>query len=60
VKSLAATATAITMAADAQATNSIDAPEKVVPVTSTISGVKPGFTYTVPAHGIVVLELSTR
>jgi len=60
VNSLAATATAITMAADAQATNSIDAPEKVVPVTSTISGVKPGFTYTVPAHGIVVLELSTR
>jgi alpha-N-arabinofuranosidase len=60
VKSLAPTATATTIAADPQATNSIDAPVKVVPVTSTISNVKPGFTYTVPAHGIVVLEISTR
>jgi hypothetical protein len=53
-------ATAVTIAADAQATNSIDAPDRVVPVTSKISGVKSGFSYTVPAHGIVVLELSTR
>jgi alpha-N-arabinofuranosidase len=59
-KTLSPTATAMTMAADPQATNSIDAPERVVPVTSRLSGVKPGFTYTVPAHGIVVLELSTR
>jgi alpha-N-arabinofuranosidase len=59
-KSLAPAATVVTIAADAQATNSIDAPDRVVPVTSKISGVKSGFTYTVPAHGIVVLELSTR
>lgn len=57
---LASTATAVTLAADPQATNSIDAPEKVMPVTSTVTGVKPGFTYTVPAHGIVVLMLRTR
>jgi alpha-N-arabinofuranosidase len=60
VRSIAATATAITLAGDAQATNSIDAPEKVVPVASKVAGVRSGFTYTVPSHGIVVLELSTR
>ncbi len=58
---LASTATALTMAAaDAQATNAIDTPERVVPVTSTVTGVKPGFTYTVPKHGIVVLTMRTR
>jgi hypothetical protein len=28
--------------------------------TSQVTGVKSGFTYTVPANGIVVLELGTR
>jgi alpha-N-arabinofuranosidase len=54
---LAPTATAVTLAADAQATNSIADPNRVTPVTSTVPGVQPGFTYTVPAHGIVVLML---
>ncbi|HEU4890445.1 MAG TPA: alpha-L-arabinofuranosidase C-terminal domain-containing protein [Vicinamibacterales bacterium] len=54
------TATALTLAGDAQDTNSIDAPERVVPKTSQVAGVKSGFTYTVPANGIVVLELGTR
>jgi alpha-N-arabinofuranosidase len=54
------TATALTLAGDAQATNSIDAPDRVVPVSSEVSDVKPGFTYTVPANGIVVLMLETR
>jgi len=57
---LGSTATAITLAGDAQATNSIDTPEKVVPVTTRVTGVTSGFTYTVPARGIVVLMLSTR
>ena len=57
---LASTATAVTLAADPQASNSIDALETVMPVTSTVTGVKPGFTYTVPAHGIVVLMLRTQ
>ena len=35
-------------------------PQAVAPVTSTCHGVKPGFTYTVPAHGIVVLTLEAR
>jgi alpha-N-arabinofuranosidase len=60
VRTLAPTATAITLAADPKATNSIDAPEAIVPVTSKVTGVKPGFTYKVPAHGIVVLMLETR
>jgi alpha-N-arabinofuranosidase len=59
-RSLGATATAITLAGASDATNSIDAPENVAPKTATVSGVKSGFTYTVPAHGIVVLQLSTR
>jgi len=54
------TATALTLAADPQATNSIDAPDRIVPVTSQVTGVAPGFTYTVPANGVVVLELGLR
>ena len=54
------TATALTLAADSQATNSIDAPRMVIPIESTVSGVKSGFVYTVPARGIVVLTLATR
>ena len=58
-KSLAGTATALTMAADPQVTNSIDAPGNVVPVSANLTGVKSGFTYTVPANAIVVLTLET-
>ncbi|MEN3340360.1 MAG: alpha-L-arabinofuranosidase [Acidobacteriota bacterium] len=58
--SLASNATALTLSGDPQATNAIDTPGRVVPVTSTVSGVKSGFTYTVPKHGIVVLTMRTR
>jgi alpha-N-arabinofuranosidase len=54
------TATALTLVADSQATNSIDSPRTVIPVGSTVSGVKSGFVYTVPARGIVVLTLAAR
>jgi alpha-N-arabinofuranosidase len=60
LRSLAPTATAITLSAAPQATNSIDAPQAVAPVTSRVSGVKSGFTYTVPSHAIVVLTLEAR
>ena len=53
-------ATALTLAGAAGDTNAIDAPDRVVPKTSRITGVASGFTYTVPANGIVVLELGTR
>jgi alpha-N-arabinofuranosidase len=54
------TATGLTLAGALQDTNAIDAPARVVPKTSQVSGVTSGFTYTVPANGIVVLELGTR
>ena len=57
---LRSTATALTLAGDPQATNAIDAPDRVVPQTSQVTGVASGFTYTVPANGIVVLMLETR
>jgi alpha-N-arabinofuranosidase len=60
VRALAPTATAVTLAADAKATNSIDAPQTVAPVTTKVADVRPGFTFKVPAHGIVVLILETR
>jgi alpha-N-arabinofuranosidase len=59
-RTVSPTATAVTLAADATATNSIDAPERVVPMTSRVSGVSSSFTYTVPANGIVVLMLQAR
>jgi alpha-N-arabinofuranosidase len=59
-QALAGTATALALAADSLATNSVDAPRNVVPVSSKIAGVKPGFTYIVPANGIVVLTLDTE
>jgi alpha-N-arabinofuranosidase len=54
------TATALTLAGDPQDTNSIETPERVVPVRSQLTDVKRGFSYTVPATGIVVLALQTR
>jgi alpha-N-arabinofuranosidase len=60
VRTLASTATAVTLVADPKGTNSIDAPQAVAPVTTKVEGVKPGFTYTIPAHGIVVLMLEGR
>jgi alpha-N-arabinofuranosidase len=57
---LRSTATALTLAGAAQDTNSIDAPERVVPKASQVTGVTSGFRYTIPANGIVVLELGTR
>jgi alpha-N-arabinofuranosidase len=59
-RALAPRGTAATLSADPQATNSIDAPAAVVPVMSRVESVKSGFTYTVPAHGIVILMLQTR
>jgi alpha-N-arabinofuranosidase len=60
VRPLASTGTAVTLSADPKATNSIDAPQAVAAVTAKVEGVKPGFTYEIPAHGIVVLMLEMR
>ena len=60
MRTLASTGTAVTLAADPKATNSIDAAQAVAPVTSRLSDVRPGFTYKIPAHGIIVLTLEAR
>ena len=59
-RSLGSTATVVTLAADPKATNSIDSPQAVVPATSKLSGVKPGFVIKVPASSIVVVMLESR
>jgi len=56
IASLASSATAITLAADPSETNAIDVPKKVLPVTSTVSRVKPGFIYIVPAYSVTVFQ----
>ncbi len=53
-------AAVVLSAPSSTATNSIDAPSAVVPQTATLSDVHSGFTYTVPANGIVVLTLKVR
>ena len=37
--------------------NSLDAPNKVAPVTRSLTGIAPRFTYTFPAHSLTVLRL---
>ena len=60
VTSVDPAATAITLAADPDDTNSLAEPTKVVPATSAVSDVKASFTWSVPAHAIVVLKLQTH
>jgi alpha-N-arabinofuranosidase len=60
VTSLAPTAEMITLAGSPEDTNSITRPRNVVPVTTTLRGVKPGFTCTLPPHSVVVLKLKPR
>ena len=59
VSSLASTATAITLAAEPEDTNSITEPKKVVPIATTVP-LRPAFTYRMPPHSIVILKLKTR
>lgn len=60
VTSVESKATVITLSASPEDTNSIRRPKNVVPVTTTLSGVKPGFTFTMPPYSVVVLKLKTR
>ena len=60
VASLESKATVITLAGNPEDTNSITHPRNVVPVTTTLRGVKPGFTYTLPPTSIVVIKLKVR
>jgi alpha-L-arabinofuranosidase len=60
VRSVNPTATVTTLAADPDATNSIDTPAEVVPITKKWSGAKPEFLYTFPPHSVTLLKLETR
>jgi alpha-N-arabinofuranosidase len=60
VSSVDPTGTATTLSANTSATNSIDHPDNVLPVTSEFSGAKRTFHYDLPPHAIVVLKLKTH
>ena len=60
VSALKPKATVIILSANPEDTNSIRRPRNVVPVTTTLNGVKPAFTYTMPPYSVVVLKLKTR
>jgi len=53
-------ATVITLAGNLEDTNSTSHPRNVVPVTTILSGVKPGFTYILPPNSIVVIKLKAH
>ena len=60
VASLASKGAAITLSGNPGDSNSITQPKNVVPVETTVRGVKPGFIYTLPPNSIVVLKLKAR
>ena len=60
VASLASQASAITLAGSPEDTNSINRPRNVLPVTTTVSEIKPQFVYTLPPNSIVVLKLKAH
>jgi alpha-L-arabinofuranosidase len=60
IASLARKGRAIILAAKPEETNSLMEPGKVVPVTETVSGLKPEFEYPLPPYSIVVLKLAVR
>jgi alpha-N-arabinofuranosidase len=60
LRSIEPTATATVLFAEPSETNSIDAPTKVIPVTRSVGGISPSFSYTFPANSITILRLDTR
>lgn len=60
VTSLAPTAQVETLSGAPDATNSQADPNRVVPVTSEMTGLKPGFSLSLQPHSVVVLKLQTR
>jgi alpha-N-arabinofuranosidase len=60
VAALASKGIAITLAGNPDDSNSITQPKQIVPITTTVRGVKPGFTCKMPPHSIVVLKLRPR
>ncbi len=57
---VAAKGSATVLAGNPDDSNSITQPKKIVPVTTTVRGIKSGFTYLMPPHSIVVLKLKAK
>ena len=58
---LANTARLVSLSAlDTQSTNTIDHPERIVPVTSTLHDVSNHFTHTLPAYSIQVIQIDEQ
>jgi alpha-L-arabinofuranosidase len=60
IRTVAPMATMILLAADPTATNAIDAPTKVVPVTRQVSDIGRSFTHTFPPYSITILRLDAQ
>ena len=60
VTSLASKGSAITLAGNLDDTNSLTEPEKIVPITKTVRGIKPNFVHIMPPNSIVVLKLKAQ
>lgn len=54
---LKSTGLALTLSGELTAENSLEEPRKVAPVSATVSGVRPAFTYTFKPHSLTVLRL---
>jgi alpha-N-arabinofuranosidase len=48
------------MMAKPEETNTINEPEKIVPIETKITGLAPRFEHTFPGYSITVLEIPTR
>jgi len=59
-KGVAKTAVAQTLTGDPGDVNSVDAPEKVAPQTTTLTGVGRTFVHEFPAHSVTVLRVRAR
>jgi alpha-N-arabinofuranosidase len=57
---LASKGSAITLVGKPEDSNSITQPRNIVPVTTTVRGIKPNFTYEMRPHSIVVLKVKAR
>jgi len=58
--SLASKGAVIILGGKPEDSNSITEPRKMIPTTKALRGIKPGFTYKMPPHSIVVLKLKAQ
>ncbi len=59
-RGVAKTAVAEVLTGDPGDVNSVDAPEKIAPQTTTLTGIGPTFAHEFPAHSVTVLRVRAR